>query len=306
METDPGRFRTLWGVQSKPNVERNVLERTRPIDTCLVATITMNTATLDGSTKLKRSLVGICANRWGFGKVQRKDVQTRGAREASTRLQPRRRLETRHRPETGCCRAGGSESNDFGASNRMASSEIVQKEAANIFNDFQQLSALQPKYFSFDVEGKRIYIEKMEEFLERLRIFTKRYELSDDPEAKEGLRRLNAQLLEAGLTLNSMYQRLKDTTQMMRTALTAEEIRGPELHTEGKGTAWAQGAFGGKGMPDMAKLMEDPQVFAALQEPDVIAAMQDIMANPQNSYKYADNEKIRYLMLKFFGSEYGK
>mmetsp|Transcript_5749 Transcript_5749/g.35741 ORF Transcript_5749/g.35741 Transcript_5749/m.35741 type:complete len:267 (+) Transcript_5749:34-834(+) len=228
------------------------------------------------------------------------------ARQPSIVLHTRRKVDTTHRRETGCCRAGGSESNEFGASNRMASSAIVQKEAATIFSEFQQLSALQPKYFSFDIEGKRIYIEKMEEFLEKLRIFTKRYELSDDPEAKEGLRRLNAQLLEAGLTLSSMYQRLKDTTQMMRTALDAEEKRGPDLQQEGKGTAWAQGAFGGKGMPDMAKLMEDPQVFAALQEPDVIAAMQDIMANPQNSYKYADNEKIRYLMLKFFGSEYGK
>ena len=31
---------------------------------------------------------------------------------------------------------------------------------------------MQPKYFSFDVEGKRIYISKMEDFLERLKIFT--------------------------------------------------------------------------------------------------------------------------------------
>lgn len=236
----------------------------------------------------------------------RRDVPSGCARQPSIVLHTKKKGDRTHRREAACCRAGGSESNDFGASNRMASSEIVQKEAATIFNEFQQLSALQPKYFSFDIEGKRIYIEKMEEFLEKLRIFTKRYELSDDPEAKEGLRRLNAQLLEAGLTLNSMYQRLKETTQMMRTALDAEEKRGPDLQQEGKGTAWAQGAFGGKGMPDMAKLMEDPQVFAALQEPDVIAAMQDIMANPQNSYKYADNEKIRYLMLKFFGSEYGK
>jgi hypothetical protein len=31
---------------------------------------------------------------------------------------------------------------------------------------------MQPKYFSFDTEGKRIYITKMEDFLERLKIFT--------------------------------------------------------------------------------------------------------------------------------------
>jgi hypothetical protein len=35
---------------------------------------------------------------------------------------------------------------------------------------------MQTKYFSFDTEGKRIYIEKMEEFLERLKIFTFRCE----------------------------------------------------------------------------------------------------------------------------------
>jgi hypothetical protein len=56
---------------------------------------------------------------------------------------------------------GGSDGSAF------AASEVVRREAQAIFNDFGELSRLQPKYFSFDLEGKRIFISKIEQFLER-------------------------------------------------------------------------------------------------------------------------------------------
>ena len=34
---------------------------------------------------------------------------------------------------------------------------------------------MQPKYFSFDTEGKRIYIDMMTDFLDRLKTFTFRH-----------------------------------------------------------------------------------------------------------------------------------
>ncbi|MFN3680307.1 DUF1825 family protein, partial [Thermosynechococcus sp.] len=53
-------------------------------------------------------------------------------------------------------------------------SEIVQQEAQRLFQDYQQLMQLGSEYGKFDREGKKIYIEKMEELMDRYRIFMKR------------------------------------------------------------------------------------------------------------------------------------
>jgi hypothetical protein len=76
------------------------------------------------------------------------------------------------------CAAGGPGSVPGGSDgSAFAASEVVRREAAAIFADFGELSRLQPKYLNFDTTGKRLFIAKIEEFLEALKVFTLRYEV---------------------------------------------------------------------------------------------------------------------------------
>ena len=55
-------------------------------------------------------------------------------------------------------------------------SDIVQDEAKRLFSDYQQLMQLGSEYGKFDREGKKKFIETMEELMGRYRIFMKRFE----------------------------------------------------------------------------------------------------------------------------------
>ena len=63
-------------------------------------------------------------------------------------------------------------------------SDIVQDEAKRLFGDYQQLMQLGSEYGKFDREGKKKFIETMEELMGRYRVFMKRFELSEDFQAK--------------------------------------------------------------------------------------------------------------------------
>ena len=47
----------------------------------------------------------------------------------------------------------------------------------------------------------------MDQFAERLAVFTTRFKLSDDPAGREIMRRLNAQCLESGMNVERLYGR---------------------------------------------------------------------------------------------------
>ena len=53
-------------------------------------------------------------------------------------------------------------------------SDIVQDEAKRLFSDYQQLMQLGSEYGKFDREGKKKFIETMEELMGRYRVFMKR------------------------------------------------------------------------------------------------------------------------------------
>lgn len=68
--------------------------------------------------------------------------------------------------------------------------------------------------------GKRIFLQQMDDFVERFRIFSTRLRLTDDPVAQGMVRQLNVQLLEANVNLDNMYQGCVSETQE----------QSPELH----------------------------------------------------------------------------
>jgi hypothetical protein len=174
---------------------------------------------------------------------------------------------------------------------------MIQQEAEEINKEFKQLSQLQPKFPSFDTEGKCHMISKMDKLLERLNLFTTRFRWSDDPFAKEATRRLDAQLAEAGMSFDGLKQMLEQSLHTMRQQVDMEERLGPAAVAQAN-----QSYSGSKGPPDIASLMDDPQFMRAMEDASALAAYQEAMKNgPQEALKqYRGNENARYIVKRIF------
>ncbi|MBZ8181486.1 MAG: DUF1825 family protein [Oscillatoria sp. PMC 1051.18] len=98
-------------------------------------------------------------------------------------------------------------------------SEVVQQEAKQLFEDYQSLMKLGGDYGKFDREGKKIYIQQMEEMMERYRIFMKRFELSDDFMAQMTVQQLKTQLSQFGITPQQMFAQMNITLERMKAEL---------------------------------------------------------------------------------------
>ena len=94
-------------------------------------------------------------------------------------------------------------------------SEIVQDEAKRLFTDYQQLMQLGGDYGKFDREGKKLFIERMEELMDRYRVFMKRFELSEDFQAKLTVEQLRTQLSQFGMTPDRMFEQMQQTLDRM-------------------------------------------------------------------------------------------
>ncbi|MGD1909185.1 MAG: DUF1825 family protein [Leptolyngbyaceae cyanobacterium] len=100
-------------------------------------------------------------------------------------------------------------------------SEIVQKEAMQLFQDYQNLVQLGSSYGKFDRDGKKLYIEQMEEIMERYRIFMKRFELSEDFTAQMTVEQLKTQLGQFGITPQQMFDQMNKTLERMKAEIEA-------------------------------------------------------------------------------------
>lgn len=118
---------------------------------------------------------------------------------------------------------GSSESTAFAACRLRAmaffDSEIVQDEARSLFGDYQNLMKLGGDYGKFDREGKKLYIERMEDMMDRYRVFMKRFELSDDFQAKLTVEQLRTQLGQFGMTPEAMFEQMQRTLDRMKSEL---------------------------------------------------------------------------------------
>ena len=95
-------------------------------------------------------------------------------------------------------------------------SDIVQDEAKRLFGDYQQLMQLGSEYGKFDREGKKKFIETMEELMGRYRVFMKRFELSEDFQAKLTVEQLRTQLNQFGITPEQMFEQMNSTLERMK------------------------------------------------------------------------------------------
>ncbi len=98
-------------------------------------------------------------------------------------------------------------------------SEIVQEEAKRLFTDYQELMQLGSDYGKFDREGKKMFIDTMEALMERYRVFMKRFELSEDFQAKMTVEQLRTQLSQFGITPEQMFDQMNTTLNRMKSEL---------------------------------------------------------------------------------------
>jgi hypothetical protein len=101
-------------------------------------------------------------------------------------------------------------------------SEIVQNEAKQLFTDYQNLVNLGGNYGKFDRDGKKMYIDQMEELMDRYKIFMKRFELSDDFMAQMTVQQMNTQLGQFGMTPQQMFDQMRMTLDRMKAELEKE------------------------------------------------------------------------------------
>ena len=98
-------------------------------------------------------------------------------------------------------------------------SDIVQEEAKQLFNDYQELMKLGSEYGKFDREGKKMFIKKMESLMDRYKVFMKRFELSEDFQAKMTVEQLKTQLNQFGITPEQMFDQMNQTLIRMKEEL---------------------------------------------------------------------------------------
>tara|TARA_B100001996_G_C18581285_1_gene562353 strand:+ start:296 stop:622 length:327 start_codon:yes stop_codon:yes gene_type:complete len=98
-------------------------------------------------------------------------------------------------------------------------SDIVQEEAKKLFSDYQELMKLGSEYGKFDREGKKMFIGTMESLMERYRVFMKRFELSEDFQAKMTVEQLRTQLSQFGITPEQMFEQMNMTLDRMKSQL---------------------------------------------------------------------------------------
>jgi Domain of unknown function (DUF1825) len=95
-------------------------------------------------------------------------------------------------------------------------SDIIQQEAKQLFEDYQQLTQLGSKYGKFDRDGKIAFIDQMESLLDRYKVFMKRFELSDDFMAKMTVEQMNTQMSQFGMTAIQMFEQMNQTLERMK------------------------------------------------------------------------------------------
>jgi len=78
-------------------------------------------------------------------------------------------------------------------------------------------------YGKFDREGKKMFISTMENLMERYKVFMKRFELSEDFQAKMTVEQLKTQLNQFGITPEQMFDQMNMTLERMKSQLDQSE-----------------------------------------------------------------------------------
>ncbi|KAF6264383.1 hypothetical protein COO60DRAFT_1485872 [Scenedesmus sp. NREL 46B-D3] len=182
---------------------------------------------------------------------------------------------------------------------KVFQSDLVVKEFDSIMTELRQLSMMASRFPEFDVAGKEMFLDKMEEGSERYKLFMKRLELCDDPAAREYLRYTNAQMLEGGFTMQVMFEGLTQSLGQYRTWLEEERrvSSDPAKHQAflaGFRQAWSSSAMGAIDMSVLAQMADPEVVVKAQKDPEFYKCIREISDNPtsETMSKWLDHPTI--------------
>lgn len=138
--------------------------------------------------------------------------------------------------------------------------------------------------------GKKAYVEFCEDVLSRLEVFLKRYELSDDPYAKEQLKSLGDSLdVKLGTDLKGVLVELREVLALVKTMTSREE--------EG----FTSAAPEGKTLPEMEEFMKDEKLVELLQKPEVAQALREMVDDPTSAERHKNNPEVAEAVERLFG-----
>ncbi|GFR44845.1 hypothetical protein Agub_g6188, partial [Astrephomene gubernaculifera] len=207
-----------------------------------------------------------------------------------TRLQPHPRqccdvLRPRKSPRRTVVRSSPDEVYDNLFNSPVFRSELVMKEFTNLVKEVTGLSGMAAKFPDFDLAGKRMYLDRMQEVSERYEVFIKRLELSQDPAAREYLRSTNAQMLEGGFTLNQMFVGLKQSLDDYRRWVEQEErvSSDPVAHQQFLKhfrEMWATGVLGRVDLSYLLQSTDPGVILRAQRDPKFWLAIKEITGSP--------------------------
>lgn len=198
---------------------------------------------------------------------------------------------------------------------------------AAIADEFSSLASMQLQYPQFDRAGKELYCARLEAVLDSLEAFVARYRLSageGDAYAAEQLEQLEEMMGGAGLKLDAVQAEMRHNLVLMRELLEAEARLGVDVAKEveaareanrdvdGSRGGSSSGAAGGAGpgagwspkLPDFEAMLADPAAMACIQDPAVMAKMQEVLTDPEAMLKHQHDPKIRALIDAVWGEQW--
>ncbi|KAG2435418.1 hypothetical protein HYH02_011919 [Chlamydomonas schloesseri] len=182
-------------------------------------------------------------------------------------------------------------------------------EFNNIVKEATQLSGMAGRFPDFDLQGKQMYLDKMQEMSDRYEVFIKRLELSQDPAAKEYLRTTNAQMLEGGFTLNQMFAGLKQSVTEYRKWVEQEErVSGdPVAHQEFLKyfrEMWGASVLGRLDLSYLVKTTDPQVILKAQNDPQFWVMLKEISTSPSPAAmtKWMDHPTLGPLVAELWKS----
>ncbi|GAB4819474.1 hypothetical protein N2152v2_006520 [Parachlorella kessleri] len=151
------------------------------------------------------------------------------------------------------------------------------------------------KFPDFDLEGKRIFMQETDAFVERFEIFNARLRLTDDPDIKGIVQKMNVQFLEANMSQESLIEGFKQYAEVLRKLLDEEERTADPVKLQALREAVRAMAPGSR-LPNLSALTVDD--LEAIRDPKAYAAVIEVSQNPLALEKYRDRPALYSLLKK--------
>ncbi|KAI7839420.1 hypothetical protein COHA_006821 [Chlorella ohadii] len=179
-------------------------------------------------------------------------------------------------------------------------SEMFNKEMMELTQQLVSIQQMISKFADFDLEGKKIFIDQMEQLGEKLQIIMMRMQLADDPAGNEFLRMQRVQMLEAGTSMAATMDGFKAELEEMRKMVQLEETCADPTTLDAVKRAYRQKfEYASKFNP--MEVFSDPELMDAAMDPEAMKAMSEVVENPSRIENWRHKPQLYALLKKMLG-----